>query len=134
MNHNNSIKNTYNQQTIHHFEGKMEINWYDQFNAAVTICDLHGIILYMNKQSIIVFSKDGGENLIGKSLLDCHPEPARSKLTALLENPRVNAYTIEKKGVRKMIYQAPWFNDGLLAGLVEISLPLPEEVPHFIRK
>jgi hypothetical protein len=46
----------------------------------------------------------------------------------------VNAYTIEKNGKKKMIYQTPWYSNGKYSGLVEISLPLPEELPHFIRK
>ncbi|NMB54136.1 MAG: diguanylate cyclase [Leptolinea sp.] len=112
----------------------MKPDWVEQFHAAVTVCDPDGIILSMNERSIATFSKDGGEALIGKNLLDCHPEPARSKLKNLLDNPRVNAYTIEKNGVKKMIYQAPWYVEGKYSGLVEISLPLPEELPHFIRK
>jgi len=49
-------------------------------------------------------------------------------------NPRVNAYTIEKRGVRKLIYQAPWFRDGIVQGLVELSLEIPDAMPHFIRE
>lgn len=112
----------------------MDIDWAKNFNAAVTVCDTQGIILQMNDQAASVFSKDGGTNLIGKNLLDCHPEPSRSKLLDLLENPGTNAYTIEKNGMKKMIYQSPWYDGGNFAGLVEISLPLPVDVPHFIRK
>jgi len=79
------------------------------------------------------FSTDGGMELVGKSLLDCHPEPARSKLVSLLNSPRVNIYTIEKAGQKKMIYQSPWFEDGQFMGLIELSLPLPDDIPHFIR-
>jgi transcriptional regulator with PAS, ATPase and Fis domain len=112
----------------------MEIDWTKQIKAAITVCDANGMILALNEMSAISFAKDGGTALIGKNLLDCHPEPARSKLKDLLDNPRVNAYTIEKNGVKKMIYQAPWYIDGTFAGLVELSLPLPEELPHFTRK
>ena len=45
-----------------------------------------------------------------------------------------NAYTIEKAGVKKLIYQAPWFHDGgVFGGLVELSMVIPMEMPHFIR-
>ena len=44
-----------------------------------------------------------------------------------------NIYTIEKKGIKKLIYQAPWFQDGQLAGLVELSLEIPFDMPHFLR-
>ncbi len=112
----------------------MDLEWAHELGAAVTVCDSDGIILYMNDSSAVTFEKSGGINLIGKNLMDCHPEPARSKLDALLHNPKVNVYTIEKNGMRKMIYQSPWYKDGVFSGLVEISLPLPESIPHFIRK
>jgi hypothetical protein len=112
----------------------MDFDWADQLPAAVTICNIEGIILYMNNLSASIFSKDGGRNLIGKTLFDCHPEPAKSKLDDLLHNPRVNIYSIEKKGIKKMIYQAPWYRDGQFAGLVEISFPIPDEIPHFVRQ
>ena len=51
----------------------------------------------------------------------------------LLETGKANAYTIEKKGVRKLIYQEAWFLDGEVAGLVEMSLELPPEMPHHVR-
>jgi len=112
----------------------MELDWVDELGAAITLCDKDGIILYMNNRSEVTFEKRGGKNLIGKNLLDCHPEPARSKLDDLLHNPRVNVYTIEKNGIKKMIYQSPWYKNGYFAGLVEISLPIPETIPHFIRE
>ncbi len=112
----------------------MELEWASELGAAITVCDTDGTILYMNDRSAVTFEKYGGFNLIGKNLMDCHPEPARSKLDDLLHNPKVNVYTIEKKGIRKMIYQSPWFRDGVFSGLIEISLPLPETIPHFIRK
>ena len=45
----------------------------------------------------------------------------------------MNAYTIEKGGVKKLIYQAPWFEDGEYRGLVEVTLVLPDVLPHFVR-
>ena len=44
-----------------------------------------------------------------------------------------NVYTIEKNGVKKMIFQSPWYKDGIYAGFVELSLEIPFEMPHFIR-
>ena len=44
-----------------------------------------------------------------------------------------NAYTIEKNGVKKLIYQTPWFDGGKFAGLIEFSMEIPRELPHFIR-
>ena len=107
--------------------------WVDEFPGAITVCDDRGIILAMNAKAAQVFEEDGGRSLIGTSVLDCHPEPARSRVAALLENHQTNVYTIEKKGVKKLIYQAPWYKDGQFAGLVELSLEIPFEMPHFIR-
>ena len=107
--------------------------WYRAFPGAVTVCDPQGIILEMNDRARETFQKSGGGELIGKSLLDCHPEPARTKLQHLLAAQGTNAYTIEKAGKKKLIYQAPWFADGKFAGLVELSLEVPFEMPHFVR-
>ena len=105
------------------------INWARELPAAVTVCDRNGVILEMNDKAKSTFSGD----FVGRNVLDCHPEPARAKLVGLLATGKSNVYTIEKKGTRKLIYQSPWFRDGQFAGLVEISLELPESVPHFRR-
>ncbi len=107
--------------------------WVREFPAAVTVVDEHGIIVAMNAKSAQVFREDGGEALIGTQVLDCHPEPARTKLADLLKNRSVNCYTIEKNGRWKMIYQAPWYADGQYKGCVEISMEIPQQLPHFVR-
>ncbi len=109
-------------------------NWKDGVNFAITVCDAEGKVIEMNEKAAAVFAKRGGKNLLGKSLLDCHPEPSRSKLKKMLAEPFANAYTIEKNGVKKLIYQAPWLKDGKPAGLVELSFEIPFEMPHFVRK
>ena len=101
--------------------------------ASITVCDRAGIIVAMNQKAHEVFLKDGGRALIGTSLYDCHPGPARSKLREIMAAQRINVYTIEKNGVKKMIYQCPWREQGKFAGLVEISMEIPFELPHFIR-
>lgn len=109
-------------------------DWLEQVEIAFTQCDPDGTIEYMNNGSAATFAVDGGLELLGKNLLGCHPESARQKLAALLASPVLNVYTIEKNGRRKMIYQAPLYEDGQFKGIVEISLPLPENIPHYIRK
>ena len=108
-------------------------NWVAEFPAAITVCDKDGTIVEMNDKSAATFADDGGANLIGKSLADCHPEPARTKVLDLLKSEKPNVYTIEKDGVRKLIYQSPWFINGTFGGFVELSLPSPSEMPHFVR-
>jgi transcriptional regulator with PAS, ATPase and Fis domain len=108
--------------------------WINEFLGAITVCDADGIILEMNDQAAKGYAEDGGRALIGKNMLDCHPEPARTKTKRLLESKQKKVYTIEKKGVKKLIYQSPWYRDGKFAGLVELSLEIPFEMPHFVRK
>lgn len=107
--------------------------WIKDFPHAVTVCDLDGVILEMNEKAAASFREYGGKDLIGKSLLDCHPEPARSKLLQLLESGERNVYTIEKNGIRKLIYQVPWFRNNKRRGMVELSLEIPFDLPHFVR-
>ena len=101
---------------------------------AVTVCDTEGIILYMNDQSISTFQKYGGASIIGTSLFLYHHGPAATKLRELLDTSTKNAYTIEKNGIKKIIYQSPWYKKGAFAGLIELSLEIPMEIAHFIRE
>jgi transcriptional regulator with PAS, ATPase and Fis domain len=107
--------------------------WAHEFPGAVTISDVHGTLLEMNEKAAESFAGDGGMDLIGSNIFDCHPEPARSQLKELYKTHKINAYTIEKHGKKKLIYQAPWFNQGQFAGYVELSREIPFDMPHFIR-
>lgn len=59
-------------------------SWIKELPVAITVCDVNGVILEMNEKSCAVFAKDGGRDLIGKNLLDCHPGAARAKLEEML--------------------------------------------------
>ena len=111
-----------------------ESAWVREFPAAITVCDASGIILEMNERSCTTFAEDGGAALIGTNLYDCHPGLAREKVSALLKSGAPNCYTIEKRGIRKLIFQSPWFENGSYRGFVEISIPIPEQLPHFVRE
>jgi hypothetical protein len=111
----------------------MDHAWIKSFAGAITVCDAAGVILEMNDKAIEAFKEDGGKKLIGTNLLNCHREPARSKLEEMLRTQRHNSYTIEKHGVKKLIYQTPWYDNGRYAGFVEISLPIPFVMQHFDR-
>jgi transcriptional regulator with PAS, ATPase and Fis domain len=107
--------------------------WLNGIDVAVTVCDREGIIVYMNDQAARTFSADGGKALLGKNLWNCHPEAAREKIRLIMATGTGNSYTIEKNGVKKLIYQTPWRENGELRGLVEFSLVIPLVLPHFIR-
>ena len=109
------------------------MDYFKEVNLAVTICDKEGKILEMNDKSRKTFIKPGQEDLICKNVLDCHPEPAHSLLADMLQNPRTNVYTIEKKGVKKLIYQTPWYVEGEFMGFMELSMEIPFEMKHCVR-
>ncbi len=109
-------------------------SWWKEIPAAVTVTNAEGIIIDMNQKAAATFKKSGGEALIGRQLLDCHSVQSQEKIRQLTQDTQANIYTIEEKGVKKLIYQTPYFENGNYAGLVEISFELPEEVSHFIRE
>ncbi len=110
-----------------------EHRWADELPGAITVCDERGVIVDMNDRAAATYQADGGRALIGADLRACHPERAREKLEALFAGRRPNVYTVRKNGVRKLIYQCPWYRDGVYAGIVELSLPIPDDVPEFVR-
>lgn len=107
--------------------------WAEGLPVAVTVTSADGTILAMNERSRETNASGGGGALIGQSVFACHPEPALSKTRALYAAQRPNHYTIRKNGQRKIIHQLPWFEGGTFAGFVEISVPIPDEMPHFDR-
>ena len=84
--------------------------WVREFPGAVTVSDTAGRIIEMNDRSIEAFSADGGASLIG-----------------------ANVYTIQKNGKKKLIYQTPWYKDGVYSGFIELSLEIPWDMAHFNR-
>ena len=112
-------------------ENKNLPDWAFELNCAITVCDCNGIILYMNEKARATYIKHG--DLIGKNLMDCHSERSKAIIHNLLETGGQNAYTIEKQGLKKMIYQSAWKENGKVAGLCEISMVIPEEMPHYVR-
>ena len=104
--------------------------WGDNLKTcAITVCDLDGVVLYQNKRSIEV-----NGDVRNKSMIPCHSERSRQIINRLITNGENNAYTIEKRGLRKRIYQTPWFEAGDVAGLVALSLEVRAEMPHDVRE
>lgn len=111
--------------------GNILPDWAKEMNCAVTVCDTDGVILYMNDKAKETFAAHG--DLVGKSLMGCHSDRSKDIIAHLLETGGSNAYTIEKGGRHKVIYQTVWRIDGKVAGLVEISMVVPSDMPHYIR-
>ena len=106
--------------------------WMQESACALTVCDTEGIVVYQNEKSKQVFASYGGD-LLGKNLKDCHKPESWALLQDLMAARASNSYTIEKKDLKKLIHQTPWYKDGILKGMVELSIELPTELPHHQR-
>ena len=106
-------------------------DWAEELECAVTVCDTNCIVVYRNSKSAKTFEEYG--ELLGKNLRECHGEHSWTMIQSMLETGDSNSYTIEKNSVKKLIHQTPWRVDGEIKGLVEFSIVLPAEMPHFIR-
>ena len=112
----------------------MKTDWFNGIPIAITVSDCEGNILEMNDASAKVFEKYGGRELIGDKLENYHKQHSIDIMQRLLtESDSTNVYTIEKNGQKKMIFQTTWKQDGKIAGLIEFSLVIPMEMPHYIR-
>jgi hypothetical protein len=98
--------------------------WVRELPVSITVTDETGRVTEMN----------GGASLLGTDVRDSHPERARAIVCELFETHRVNAYTIEKDGRRKLVYQCPWLLEGRFAGYVELTFPIPADLPHHRRE
>lgn len=98
--------------------------WFEEVGFPVTVCDRTGIIIYMNQASIAEFEADGGKELLGKSLMDCHPEPARVKLAEMLEKQIPHTYISRADGKTYFVHETPWYENGEYKGLVEVSVEI----------
>ena len=111
----------------------MDFNWAEKMDCAVTVCDTEGTVIYMNERSRATFNKNG-QSMVGRSMIPCHNERSQAIIRQMLTEGTTNCYTINKNGVRKLIYQTPWrHEDGSIGGLVEISIVLPEQMPNYVR-
>ncbi len=107
--------------------------WFKYFPGAITVTDADAIVIEMNEKSAEMFKGDGGYDVLGRNAITCHPERTREKVRQIYESQSANIYSIQKNGEKQLIYQTPYFEDGKFLGVVEICLPLPEEIPHFNR-
>ena len=84
-----------------------DIPWAAEIDGAVPAGDTAGTGLYQNGRPIAV-----NGDVRGRSLLPCHNERSREIIRRLLDEGGRNVYTIEKRGVRKLIYQTVWREKG----------------------
>ena len=115
------------------------MDYFKGINIAVTVSDKDGNVIYQNDSSI-----DVNGDARGRNLEQCHNPRSWEMIRHMIDDNVSNVYTISKKGKKKLIYQTPWYETGngerataegklAPAGLVEFSIILPEEMPHYDR-
>ncbi len=109
------------------------MDWTKEFSASILLCNNNGIVTEMNDKAVTTFADEGGYGLIGKNLFECHTDESNEKIKKIMNEKRPNVYTIEKNGIKKLIYQSPFYENGEMKGLVELSIEIPFDMLHFIR-
>ncbi len=105
--------------------------WTKEIDATLIVSDANGMVIEMNDKSARVFEKD--EKKVGTKLLDCHPAWAKPHVEKLMKERKPSCYTTEAKGQKSFVYHTPWYENGEYAGLVEMIIPIPNEMPHYNR-
>lgn len=77
--------------------------------APIVICETDHEIVYMNPAAVERYSKSGGADLIGKSLLDCHNDESNKKIKSIVawfdESPENNrVFTFHNPKENKDVY------------------------------
>lgn len=107
------------------------VYWTKEIDATLIVSDENATVIEMNDKASKVFEKDGKK--VGTRLLDCHPDWAKPKVEELMKVKKPSCYTTEKDGNKNFVYHTPWFENGEYKGLVELIVPLPKDMPHYIR-
>lgn len=109
-------------------------NWYEDYAAAVVVCDRNGVITYLNEQAIAMYEPFGGRALIGQCVFNCHKmQASNDKMLEIMETRKPHSYTTERNGIKRLIYQAPHVVDDEVIGIIELAIIIPFDMPHFVR-
>ena len=81
----------------------------EQDEAAVVLCNLNHIIVYMNPAAARRYAKSGGYDLVGKSLMGCHNAKSNEMIEKVVawfkESPEHNkVYTFFNEKENKDVY------------------------------
>ena len=78
-----------------------DINWAEELDVAVTVSDTEGKIIYMNRKSASVFSRQGGRELTGNNLKDCHKPESWEKILAIMTSEKPIAIPLKKRALKR---------------------------------
>lgn len=107
-------------------------DWAKEMNCAVTVCDADCNIIYMNDLSRATFASYGAD-LVGRNLMEFHVGRSQDIIRRLLAEGGEQQLYNQQAGTSQLIYQTAWRKDGEVAGLVELSIVLPDDMPHYDR-
>lgn len=110
-----------------------ENDWCNEIAMEIMVSTRDGKIVEMNKAAQTVFKPDGGLNLLGKDILECHPQPARQKLLNMMDTQNTNAFLDTENGIKRFYFQSPWYLSGEYSGFIELSFEVGGEIPHYKR-
>ena len=97
----------------------------EQDRAPVLLCDLQHTILYLNPAAAKRYAAAGGQNLVGQSLMRCHPPQAQAIIERVLNwfraSPEHNlVYEFRNDEENKDVYMVALRDgDGTLIGYYE---------------
>lgn len=140
----------------------MKLSYFDTAGFAVTVCDREGVVLYQNAKAVLRDGDVLGRNLFdchkessarmirrmiaegsGHTYETVHSSPAERTAVASADAAGASAAAVAGTAAgasavacsRSFIHQTPWYAaDGSVAGLIEIDIDLPAEVPVYSRK
>jgi hypothetical protein len=106
-------------------------DWITAFPGSVIVSDREHRILWMNDKAKADW---GGRSLVGTDMMGCHRERSQALIRELLASGGSNMYTVQDEGGKKLIYQTAWRDAaGAVAGLVELVMDAPAEIPNHAR-
>lgn len=81
----------------------------DQDETPIVICDLNHTMVYLNPVAKAYYSKYSREELTGKSVMFCHPEPAQKAIERVVDyfraDPSHNSvFTYHNDSANKDVY------------------------------
>ena len=109
---------------------KQVFDYLEHVDFAATVCDNEGIVVYQN-----AISRNNDGDVVGRNLYKCHGAKSGEKIRHMIETGENNTYAIIKHGKHFLIRHSPWYEEegGKVAGLIELSIPVPDEYPTYDR-
>lgn len=99
---------------------------FDGLRAAVTIADQDFEISFMNDRAAAFYAEDGGLELIGRNLLDCHRDEHKRVIRAAYTRYRsgdltpTRYHTQKEGGALESIVHIPLMVEGQFRGVAEL--------------